>query len=239
MLLMSSEVAHSRPETLADVQDARQRGEVTFFEVALWVNANVLVPRRETELLAETAVSQLEKSSNPAPRVIDMCCGAGNLAIVVAQRIPSATVWAADLTNDCVKVTRRNVERYRLKGRVTVKQGDLFESLAGEALEGSIDVIVSNPPYISTGKLQSERAELLAAEPREAFDAGPYGLSIHQRLAREAPVYLKRGGHLMFEFGIGQERQVQVLLDRARAYRQIEMICDAEGRPRVAHAIKA
>ena len=226
-------------ETLSDVQAAQQRGEVTFLGLPLWVSTGALMPRRETELLAETALSVVDTASAAAFRVLDMCCGSGNLAVVLAQRLPTIRLWASDLTDECIELTRRNVDRYDLGGRVTVRQGDLFASLTEDALEGSIDLVVSNPPYISTGKLQTDRAELLVAEPREAFDAGPYGLAIHQRLVRDALTFLKSGGHLMFEFGIGQERQVRLLLDRTRAYREINLVSDAEGRPRVAHAIKA
>jgi methylase of polypeptide subunit release factors len=97
---------------------------------------------------------------------------------------------------------------------------------------------MSNPPYISTGRLEGDRAHLLDGEPREAFDGGPYGISIHQRLAAEAPAFLKPGGWLAFEFGGGQERQVLALMTRARAYGPVELVNDAEGRPRVACAQK-
>jgi release factor glutamine methyltransferase len=110
-------------------------------------------------------------------------------------------------------------------------QGDLFSALKG--LEGTIDLVVCNPPYISQAKLAGERAVLLESEPREAFDGGPYGLSIHQRVVREALPFLKPGGSLLFEIGLGQERQVKMLFERTRAYEDIRMVANAAGEVRV------
>jgi release factor glutamine methyltransferase len=162
-----------------------------------------------------------------------MCCGAGNLACAVAAHVPSARVWASDLTDGCIEWTRRNVTHLHLENRVTVGQGDLFAGLDGFGLDGSIDVIVCNPPYISTGRLDTERAVLLELEPREAFDGGPYGLSIHQRVFADAPRFLKPGGWLLMEFGLGQHRQVKILADRAKPFTETAFVNDASGAPRV------
>lgn len=209
----------------------------TFMNVELELAPGVLVPRAETELLGRTALDLLAKG--PAgPTVIDMCCGSGNLGLALASALPAARLYASDLTDETVALARRNVARLGLAERVHVGQGDMFAGLAGLGLEGEVDVVVCNPPYISTGKLETDSAHLLESEPREAFDAGPYGISIHQRLIAEAPAFLKSGGWLAFEFGAGQDRQAKVLLTRARAYDAIEMIADDAGTPRVAIARK-
>lgn len=209
----------------------------TFMNVELELAPGVLVPRAETELLGRTALSLL--ADGPAnPTVIDMCCGSGNLGLAIASARPGARLYASDLTDETVALARRNVERLGLSERVHVGQGDMFAGLAGHDLEGQVDLVVCNPPYISTGKLETDAAHLLENEPREAFDAGPYGISIHQRLIAEAPAFLKPGGWLAFEFGAGQDRQAKVLLTRARAYDAIEMIADETGLPRVAIARK-
>jgi len=170
------------------------------------------------------------------PRVIDMCCGSGNLACALAVRLPGARVWASDLTDACVALARRNALHTGVADRVTVVQGDLFSGLKG--LEATIDAIVCNPPYISQAKLAGERAELLAHEPREAFDGGPYGLSIHSRVVREALPFLRPLGHLLFEIGLGQERQVKLLFERTRAYEDIRLLTNAAGEVRVVAARK-
>ena len=193
-----------------DVVGSLSAGRQTFLGVELLCGVGALVPRPETELLGRTAIEKIT-AAGPAPRVIDMCCGAGNLACAIATHVPGARVWATDLTDGCVGWTRRNVEHLGLGDRVTVRQGDLFAGFAGDALEGTIDVVVCNPPYISTGRLAADRATLLDHEPREAFDGGPYGLTIHQRVLKEAQPFLKPGGWLLFEIGEGQDRQIVLL----------------------------
>lgn len=221
-----------------DVVRSLDTGRQTFLGVELLCGPGALVPRPETELLGRTAIEKVREAGENA-RVIDVCCGAGNLGCAIAVHVPTARVWATDLTDGCVGWTRRNVAHLGLDGRVSVHQGDLFAGLAtvgpeGGSLDGTIDVIVCNPPYISSGRLAGDRAALLEHEPREAFDGGPYGLTIHQRVLREALPLLKPGGWLLFEIGEGQDRQLALLFQRARAYEAIGLAQNAAGTPRVA-----
>lgn len=216
---------------MTSVADAYAHGRIHFMGIELLVAPGALVPREETELLGRTAVNVLSDGSSKT--VIDMCCGAGNLACAIAHHVPTACVWASDLTDGCVTLTRRNVDMHGLQDRVTVRQGDLFAPLADDALEGKVDAVVCNPPYISEKRLSADRAELLEHEPREAFAAGPYGLSIHMRVARDALAFLKPGGTLMFEVGHGQAPQVKSVLDRTKGYEDIQIINDAAGEGRV------
>lgn len=229
-------------ESSASVQEAQRAGKVTFLGVELLVGPGALVPRAETEILGRQAQSILVDMTSPPEDVslvlIDMCCGSGNLACALAAGDRRLRVYAADLTESCIELAQRNIASLGLGDRVSAYRGDLFAALAGVDLAGKVDVIVCNPPYISTGRLSKDRAALLELEPVEAFDGGPYGLSIHQRVIREAPQYLKSGGWLSLEFGVGQEKQVKLLFDRAGAYRDLRFVPDAEGRPRVATAWK-
>ena len=218
---------------VAGVPLAYVTGHEMFMGVELVVAEGALAPREETELLGNAALDAIRSAGSPAPRVIDMCCGSGNLACAIAHHISSAQVWASDLTDGCIEVTRRNVEHVGVIDRVEVAQGDLFAGFAGLGLEGSIDVVVCNPPYISQGKLASDRAELLEHEPREAFDGGPYGLSIQQRVVKDALPFLRPGGILLFEIGLGQERQVKMLFERTKAYDDIRMAANGAGEVRV------
>jgi len=208
-------------------------GREYFMGVELLVDDGALVPREETELLGNEAIDALRSLGATQSKVIDMCCGSGNLACAIAHHLPSVRVWASDLTDGCIAVTRRNVSHVGVSDRVTVTQGDLFAGLAGLGLEDTVDVIVCNPPYISQGKLATDRAELLEHEPREAFDGGPYGLSIQQRVVKDALPFLRPGGILLFEIGLGQERQVKMLFDRAKAYEDIRLVPNAAGEVRV------
>jgi release factor glutamine methyltransferase len=213
---------------------------VTFMGVELLAGPEVLVPREETELLGASAVDVLRalvEAGTKEPRMLEPGTGSGNLSCGIGTAVPEARIWAADLTAPCAELATRNVARCGLAERVTVAQGDLFGAFAGLELEGTIDVVVMNPPYIPSVKLAKERAELLENEPREAFDGGPYGISIHQRLIKESVHWLRPGGHLLFEFGVGQDRQVRALFDRASGlYAEVRLAANAAGEPRVAIA---
>lgn len=217
----------------AGVPLAYVTGHEVFMGVELIAAEGALAPREQTELLGNTALEALRSSGSAAPRVIDMCCGSGNLACAIAHHLPGTRVWASDLTDGCVAVTRRNVEHVGVSDRVVVAQGDLFAGLAGFSLEGSIDAVVCNLPYISQGKLATDRAVLIEHEPREAFDGGPYGLSIHQRVVKKALPFLRPGGALLFEIGLGQDRQVRILFDRTKAYEDIRLAANTAGEVRV------
>lgn len=215
------------------VADAYSKGRTAFMGMEMLVASGALVPRPETELLGTTAVDVLSQMNLPAPRVVDMCCGAGNLACAIARQVPTTKVWASDLTDACVETTRRNVAHHGLDGRVSVLKGDLFEALSTLVPQGTIDVIVCNPPYISEKRLEGDRSHLVALEPREAFAAGPYGIAIHMRVVKDALAYLRPGGALLFEVGLGQDRQVTSLLERSRGYENIRAVTNLAGEARV------
>jgi len=210
---------------------AYRAGRARFMGVDLEVAPGALVPREETELLGRTALDVLRGLAEP--HFIDMCCGSGNLVCGIAAALPSARAWASDLTDGTVSLARRNVSRLGLQDRVSVAQGDLFGGLSGVE---PVDAVVCNPPYISTARLGKDRASLLENEPREAFDGGPYGLTIHQRVLKEALPFVKAGGWLLFEMGEGQHRQLTMLFARVKAWGEVQLVNDANGAPRVAYA---
>ncbi len=223
------------------VEEAHRSGKRTFMGVDLLVGPGVLVPRAETELLGRTAqrlLAEMIPAGDEPLRVVDMCCGSGNLACALAVGDQRVRAHAADLTQECIDLARQNIAQLGLAARVTVHQGDLFGALAGLGLEGKVDLVVCNPPYISRARLTKDRATLIAREPIEAFDGGPYGLTIHQRLIKEAPAFLKPGRPLLFEIGLGQERQIKLLFDRSRAWVNVRFVEDDAGNPRVAAAVK-
>lgn len=224
-------------ETQPDVRDVYQRGKFPFMGLELLVAPGALIPRPETELLGREAIA-LVQAAGAAPIVIDVCCGSGNLACAIAHHVPAAKVFASDLTDGCFDLSKKNVTHLGLTERVRVFQGDLLAPLSGIVEPLSVDVIVCNPPYISTGRLAADRATLLENEPREAFDGGPYGLSIHQRVIKDALALLKPKGHLLFEFGLGQEKQMTALFNRSRAYENVRFANNESGAPRVVVATK-
>jgi release factor glutamine methyltransferase len=228
--LNPSKTTASERETVAA---AMRDGLTRFMGLELIVAAGTLVPRAETELLAQTAIALLPPSDTRAARVVDMCCGAANLACAIAHHSSGSRVWACDLTEACVQLALRNTAFCGLSERISVHQGDLFGALAGLGLEGSADMVVCNPPYISQQRLADEHAQLLELEPREAFEAGPYGLSVHQRVVNDAAAFLRPGGALLVEVGLGQHRQVRMLFERSKAYEDVEIVNNEAGEARV------
>ena len=243
-----SEVARGDAGRLLELVRDRARGRplalltgrVRFLGIDLEVHPGVLVPREETELLGRWAIDWLGSAAGEGDglRAVDLCCGSGNLACALAASLPSLHVWGADLSELAVPLARRNAMRLGLAERVTILKGDLLEPLARLGLGGTIDAMVCNPPYISTGRLAREGAGLLAYEPREAFDGGPFGFAVHQRVAREAAEFLRPGSPLFMEVGRGQDRQVNLLLQRAGHWTGIEWRADAGGVPRVVKAVR-
>jgi release factor glutamine methyltransferase len=215
---------------------AHLTGRQHFMGLELLAGPQALIPRRETELLAHTALGLLRQVAKQAAdrplQVIDVCTGSGNLALALAHGEPRAQVFAADLSEDAVALAHRNASHLGLQDRVQCRSGDLLEPFNEPAFHGQVDLLVCNPPYISSGKLETMPTEIVGFEPRLAFDGGPFGVRILQRLMREAPTYLRPGGWLAFEVGLGQGPAVMQWLNKAGQYDVVESALDAEGQPR-------
>lgn len=184
-------------------------GTREFYNRAFRVDDRVLIPRPETELLAEAALRFLPVDS--PSRALDLCCGSGCLAVTLAAERPLCSVWAIDLHPGPLEVTRANAETHAVGGRVTVLQGDLYAPLP----EGTrFDLIVSNPPYVRTAEIDSLSAEV-RKEPRAALDGGADGLELVRRVIQGAQAHLKPGGLLALELGETQGAAVKELLEQA------------------------
>ncbi len=195
------------------------------------VNQAVLIPRAETELLVDYVAQRI-----PAERqatIVDVCTGSGCIAVAIARLRPRARVIATDLSTPSLEVARRNAARHAVCERITWLEGDLLEPLAGRGLEGRIDVIVSNPPYISEADWATLQPEVRLFEPRGALVAGPQGTELHERLLQEAGRYLSPGGALIMEIGAGQARAMRRIVDQIPGYRFHRLVYDKAGLERV------
>jgi release factor glutamine methyltransferase len=184
-------------------------GTREFYGRPFAVDARVLVPRPETELLVE-AVLQAVPRDAPV-RVLDLCTGSGCVGITVALERPSAQVLATDASPDAIAVARANAAALGTADRFEVRLGDLFAPVEDEA---PFDVVVANPPYVARGDLPTLPAEV-RREPRLALDGGPDGLDVVRRIAADAPRRLVPGGLLALEIGDRQGPAVQSLLEAA------------------------
>jgi len=213
---------------------AHLTGRQRFMGLELEAGSEALIPRRETEIVGRAALERLAALARevPAPLVVDVCTGSGNLALALAHHEPRARVWGADLSESAVTLARRNAASLGLEGRVQFRAGDLLAPFDDGAFVGRVDLLVCNPPYISTTKVGAMAPEIAGHEPRLAFDGGPLGIRILTRLAQEAPRYLRPGGWLAFEVGLGQGRGVRKRLEARGAWTDIAEYADASGEVR-------
>lgn len=206
-----------------------------FMNLEFIAGPEALVPRKETEILAATAqdllASLLLRQDNAI--VLDVCTGAGNIALCLAHYHPAASVFAADLSLDAISLANRNRAHLQLVSRVEFFTGDLLEPFANDRFFGRVDLLTCNPPYISSGKLDKMPGEIAQHEPELAFNGGPFGLNIVGRLLKEAPQYLKPGGWLVFEVGVGQGEPLHKRLSRNPDYKEIRIVQDKDGNIRV------
>lgn len=206
-----------------------------FMQLEMIAGPQALVPRKETELLASTALELLESILNnqDGVTVVDVCTGAGNIALCLAHYHPAANVFAADLSESAIELANRNKLHLQLDARVQFFAGDLLEPFANERFFGKVDMLTCNPPYISSGKLDKMPGEIAQHEPQLAFDGGPFGLSIVGRLLKDAPRYLKPNGWLVFEVGLGQGEPLQKRLSKNPDYKDVRVLHDQDGNVRV------
>lgn len=203
---------------LDKVWGALEVGKSEFMGKEFCVERGVLVPRAVTEVLVRACRTVLR---SVAPQcLVDLGCGCGMVGIMLARSFPEASVVALDISQTAVSVTQRNIQKFGLADRMEARRSDMFEAIP--ELVGRVDAIVSSPPFISSGQLAKGSAHLLAHEPRAAFDAGPYGIAIHQRLIKEGAKLLRPdAGWLVVEFGMDQDKQVRRLIERAGSYQSL------------------
>lgn len=182
-------------------------GEAHFMGHRFSVDGRVLIPRWDTEVLCEAAISRVSATAHTqnSMRVLDIGTGSGALAVSIALACPMAQVFAVDISEDALTVARYNATQ--LGATVTFIQSDLYTSLTGQRF----DVIVSNPPYISTQALSTLQQEV-KQEPLLALDGGADGLSHIRRIVTNLSSHLQPGGSLLLEVGDGQSDQVAAMI---------------------------
>lgn len=207
-------------------------GTREFMGLDLVVTPAVLIPRPETEILVETAVDLLGREGKPVT-ILDLGTGSGAIAVSLAKFIPGARLHAVDISAAALAVAWENARRHQVSGRITFYCGDLFAPLAASRLQGQVDMIVSNPPYIPTGDLATLPREVRDFEPVHALDGGPDGLDFYRRIAAGAPEFLRPGGWLLVEVGKDQAQAVVETLSATAHFTSFCTVPDLAGIPRV------
>jgi release factor glutamine methyltransferase len=191
-------------------------GSTSFCGLDIKVNRAVLIPRPETEILAEEAwqfLNRLSDAGATAVSALDFGTGSGCMAIAVTRHAPTARIVALDISSAALEVARENATQHGLTDRIEFVQGNGFDALPVGA---SFDLIVSNPPYIPSAEIEHLAPEVRDHDPRMALDGGADGLDMLRYLAKRAAPFLSSHGRLMCEFGDSQAEAVEHIFTQAR-----------------------
>ena len=203
-------------------------GEWEFYGLKLQISRDVLIPRDDTCAVADLAIGQALFLPE-TPRILDLCTGSGCIGLAIAHKIPDARVTLGDISKEALVIAKKNVTGNKLSGRVSCYQMNALEE--PEAFLGQFDLIVSNPPYITTEEMTQLPAGVRDYEPHLALHGGDDGLIFYRAIADKYRKALKPGGYLCFEFGMGQGDDVcQILLDNG--YTILERARDFNDRER-------
>lgn len=202
-------------------------GEWSFYGMNLYVDSNVLIPRDDTCAVASLAIEKGLRFEQ-SPRVLDLCTGSGCIGLAIANRVKDARVTLVDLSREALAVAKKNVTRQKLSGRVACYQANALEP--APAFLGKFDLIVSNPPYITSDEMEQLPRSVRDYEPHLALHGGDDGLLFYREIIRNYTAAMKPCGYLCFEFGMNQGDDVcsllegngYTVLERSKDYNDIE-----------------
>ena len=224
---IAEEMDQAVARILQDEPLAYVLGEWTFYGMDLHVDSNVLIPRDDTCAVTSLAIKRglhLDQS----PRILDLCTGSGCIGLAIASRIKDARVTLVDLSKEALAIAKKNVMRQKLSARVSCYQADVMKAAPG--FLGKFDMIVSNPPYITSDEMKQLPRSVRDYEPHLALHGGDDGLLFYREIIRNYSEALKPGGYLCFEFGMNQgddvcsllETNGYTVLERANDFNDIE-----------------
>ena len=210
-------------------------GRAGFRNLELEVDQAVLIPRPETEILVDEVLQWVSDNKLKNPGALDIGTGSGAIALSLVHEGPFSRVVATDTSRAALEVATRNSLMSGFSDRVDFRLGKFYEPLTvGEVFE----VIVSNPPYVADGEAQDLEPEIREWEPGAALYAGPDGLDALRRIATGVGAYLKPGGLLALEVGLGQATYIMELLENTGEFRTVQVCRDLSGCERVVLAHK-
>ena len=201
-------------------------GEWEFYGLPLDISRDVLIPRPDTEVLAEEAIRYCKTLGEC--RVLDLCAGSGCVGLAVGAQVPQAKVVLGEISDAALKICRQNIRRNGLSGRVVPLRMDALDK--PDKTLGEFQCIVSNPPYIPRGDIDGLDGSVRDYEPRLALDGGEDGLDFYRAVAEKWRDCLITGGRLYFEVGIGQADQVLRIM-RSQGFGDIQIVKDTHEIP--------
>lgn len=182
-----------------------------FMKLNFFVDKNVLIPRQDTEILVEEVI-KIAKRIN-AKKILDLCTGSGAIAVSLAKYLPQTEITAIDISNDALKIAKKNAVSNHVENQITFISSDMFTNLNEE----KFDIIVSNPPYIKTNVIKELDIQV-KNEPYIALDGGEDGLDFYKKIINESYQYLKCNGYLCLEIGFDQKFDVIELIENAEKF---------------------
>jgi release factor glutamine methyltransferase len=207
-------------------------GETEFCGLKFLVDKRVLIPRPETELLVETVAKRLKGEGGErkaAVKIVDVGTGSGCIAIALAKKLPNVEITALDASREALEVARGNAALHKIEKNIRFLESDLLEILPDSL---SVDVVVSNPPYIADGEIAKLPKEVRDFEPVYALQAGEDGLKVIRRLVTSARRFLSPSGFMALEIGAGQRSAVEEFFGQ-QGYEVVEVVKDLQGHERV------
>lgn len=226
-------VADSMEKRIHDLVDRRLAGEPVAYIIGEWefyglpldISRDVLIPRMDTELLAERAIL-LARAAGEGARVLDLCAGSGCIGLAVAANVPTCRVVLADVSEGALRVCKQNVRRCGLNAQVVCMLADAMQPPAANLWD--FDVIVCNPPYIPSADIPGLNVSVKDYEPHLALDGGADGLDFYRAIAERWGNALRLDGSLLFEVGIGQVGDVEMIMAK-NGYTDIKTYQDTAG----------
>ena len=182
-----------------------------FMKLSFFVDKNVLIPRQDTEILVEEVINIAKK--NNAKKILDLCTGSGAIAVSLAKYLPQAEITAIDISNEALKIAKKNAISNNVENQITFISSDMFTNLNEE----KFDIIVSNPPYIKTNVIKNLDIQV-QNEPYIALDGGKDGLDFYKKIINESYQYLKYNGYLCIEIGFDQKIDVIELIENTESF---------------------
>jgi release factor glutamine methyltransferase len=213
-------------------------GKTEFYSMELLVSPACLIPRPETELLVQRAVEFL-RTRYDKQLVYDLCTGCGCIAAAIARNFPNGRIIATDISDSALAIASQNIERHQLQDKITLLSGDLFAPLIPQLDTNKFDLIVSNPPYVSSAEYENLDKNVKDYEPRIALFAGVDGLDIYRRIIERVDDFLKPDAALIMEIGYAQGPAIKEMLEKAGIFSEIKIEKDFSNNDRIVTAKKA
>jgi len=212
-------------------------GKTEFYSMEINVTPDCMIPRPETELLVQRAIEFL-RTRDGVQFICDLCTGSGCIAAVIAKNFPNAHIIATDICDAALAVAASNVQKYQLQDKITLLSGDLFDPIIPQLDVSKFDLIVCNPPYVSSAEYEKLDRNIKDYEPRLALFAGDDGLDIYRRIIEKVDSFLKPDAALILEIGYAQGPAIKELLEQIKVFAEIIIEKDYHNNDRIVTAKK-